>query len=932
MPLAPGTRLGAYDIVGLLGAGGMGEVYRARDTTLGRQVALKVVPDRFLADAERAARFRREAQLLASLNHPNIATIHGLEESGGMHALVLELVEGDTLHDLLARHRQGLPLEQVLAVARQVADALDAAHEQGVIHRDLKPANVKVRPDGTVKVLDFGLAKLVETGAASRALEASDTPTRGQSESEWLTQAVTMTGPAVTREGFILGTAAYMSPEQARGKPVDRRADVWAFGCLLYELVAGRRAFEGEEVTSVIARVLERSPDWDALPRTTPPHIVRLMRRCLEKDPRRRLRDIGDARAELDERPVDDAPAPEPIVRREIPRWAGVAAAVLVAATALGGWWFGRATSSPPATAVSRLLLAIRPAEALAGGSPAEREFGLGLARPSRTAIALSPDGRALAFTARREGRQSLYLRPLDRDAADEIPGTTGADGPFFSPDGQWIAFWSNGALRRVSLEGGPPVAIVEAEQPFGASWAEDDRIVFSQRGTIWSVPASGGKPVELTTRPDDGSEFSHAHPRILPGGEWMLFTVLPLTFAWDQAYVAVQSLETGERRTLVEGAADARYVPTGHLVYMRLGNLMAAPFDLGSMTIEGAEVGVIEGVMQAANAGATPVDTGAGQYAFAPDGTLAYVAGSTAPDYMADLEWIRRDGTAETILVPQKPYFAPRLSPDGRSVVVGTFSLYGHDLWRYDLAEGTLTRLTSEGRAQHPIWSPDGSRIAVGYSQGGPYNLFLVRADGSGSPERLATAPVLQFPGAWTPDGQAIAFTSDHSDIMLARLGPEPRIDPLLATPFAERMPDISPDGRWLAYVSNETGDAEVYVQAFPGLGEKRRVSTEGGIEPAWSRDGRRLIFLSPSAKGHRIVEVDVQAGTTLSLGARRVLFERAYVPAISTRAYDLTPDAGRFLFQRESYLTETAELDHVRVVLNWFDELRRRAPASGR
>jgi eukaryotic-like serine/threonine-protein kinase len=914
--LTSGVRFGAYEILAPLGHGAMGEVYRARDTRLGRQVALKVLPEPFAADPDRLARFEREAQLLASMNHPNIAIIHGVEEAHGLRALVLELVEGPTLADRLAEGP--MATSAALAIARQIADALESAHEHDIVHRDLKPANVKLRHDGTVKVLDFGLAKALDpVGGVER------------------TRAPTITDRSMTRAGTVLGTAAYMSPEQATGKPVDTRADIWAFGCVLFEMLAGRRPFEGDQITQVLARVIECDPDWSALPGGTPRHVRRLLRRCLDKDPRRRLRDIGDARADLEVEPsAGDGESPAaPAAARPLHAWA-MAAAASAALVALGvGWWIGAAPAPAAVPRVLRVLVDVSPADLLLGAHPLERT-PFGRSRPSRTAIALSPDGRTLAFAARQGDRQAIYLRRLDADRAEPAPGTEGGDAPFFSPDGAFVAFWSGGALRRAALAGGPPVTIVDAPAvPMGASWSDDGRIVYEQRNVIWSVPSAGGEATRLTRRAADGTEAKHLLPRILPGGRWLLYTVLPTEFGWDIARVVAQSLETGERRSVLDRAADARYVPTGHLVYMRLGNLMAAPFNLDRLAVTGGETGLVEGVMQAVNASAIPIDTGAGQIAISDEGTLAFVPGGLHPDFEGAIVSIGRDGSMEAIPVPPpvRPYFSPRLSPDGRSLAVATLSLHSHDLWRYELAERTITRLTTAGRVEHPVWSHDGTRIAFALAESGTYNLFILRADGSGQPERLTEGQTIQFPSAWTPDDTALVFY-EGGNINVVSVGTPSQVRVLLATPFFERMADVSPDGRWLAYVSDETGQAEVYVQAFPDLGSKRRISIDGGIEPAWSRDGRRLVYLSPRApeEGYRVVELPVATGEVLTVGRAATLFDVPwYTPAIGARAYDLTPDASRFVFVRETYPPAASAPREIHLVLHWFEELRRRAPA---
>ena len=712
MAVSTGTRLGSYEFLTPIGAGGMGEVWKARDTKLGRDVALKILPELFASDPDRLSRFQREAQVLASLNHPNIAAIYGIEDfrSGGSSdpltkALVLELVDGPTLADRIVHG--SIPIEEALPIAKQIAEALEAAHAQGIIHQDLKPANVKVKADGMVKVLDFGLAKLT-----------------GPPEGPDVTVSSTMTSPALTRMGVMLGTAAYMSPEQAKGRPVDNRADVWAFGCVLFEMLTGRRAFAGATVTETLAAVLERQPEWQALPRSIPAAIRRLLHRCLEKEPKNWLHAIADARLE-----IEDAPRETTVASWHAPRPAVWLAVVAGCAASLGLGWLLGARSVPATVAVSRWLLDVRPATALLGASPGERsEFGR--SRPSRTALALSPNGRTLAFTAQRDGTTRLYVRALDKAEAAVIAGTDGADGPFFSPDGNWVGFWAGGAIRKVALAGGPPVKVSDTSQPWGATWPSQDAIVYASpaNGTIWTVAAAGGMPRELTKLAT--GEFRRVLPQMLPREEWLLFTAIPATGNWEQTRVVAQSLDTGEQRVLLEGAADARYVPTGHLVYMRLGNLMAAPFDAERAQLTGPEAGMIEGIMQSINSTTVPLDIGAGQYAFSSTGTFAYVAGELHPDFEGMLYWIRRGGSPESIPTPPRAYANPRLSPDGRHVALATWGLRDRNLWRYDLADGIVTRLTTEGRAGFPVWSPDGTQILFALGLTGPPNLFSVRAE----------------------------------------------------------------------------------------------------------------------------------------------------------------------------------------------------------
>ena len=551
--------------------------------------------------------------------------------------------------------------------------------------------------------------------------------------------------------------------------------------------------------------------------------------------------------------------------------------------------------------------------------------------RPSRTAIALSADGRMLAFTARRGERQSLYLRSLEANEAIEVSGTEGAEGPFFPPDSRSVGFWANGALWHVSRDGGPAVKIADTSRVWGTSWTEADRIVFSQRNAIWSVDPDGGEPTRLSTLSTE-DEVRHVLPQVLPGGRWLIYTVLSVDFGLDQASVVAQSLETGERKTLIEGAADARYLPTGHLVYMRLGDLMAVPFDAAAAELMGGEAGIVEDVLQAVNMTAIAIDTGAGQYAVSSDGTLAYVAGDVLPDLEGTLLWVHRDGSTEEIPVPAppRPFFSPRLSPDGQRLAVGTLGLRDHSIFSYDFETGALTRLTLSGWAALPVWTADGKRIGINLAETGRRNLFSLSADG-GQPERLARAPSAQAPSAWTPGGRSLVFQSG-GDINLWSADTDPQVRPVLDTAFVERHADLSPDGRWLAYVSNETGRSEVYVMAFPGLDVKRMISTRGGVEPAWSGDGRTLVFLEPlegEGRGYRMLSVDVTIGDEFSYGPVRHLFDVPwYTGAGGRRAYDLTADAERFLFVRETYPAAVAELDRIHIVQNWYQELLERVP----
>jgi serine/threonine-protein kinase len=897
MPLAPGTRLGPYEVLAAIGAGGMGEVYRGRDTRLNRDVALKILPDAFAADPDRLARFRREAQVLAALNHPHIAHIYGVEESSDVRALVLEFVEGETVGARIARSR--LSVGEVLVAGRQVADALDAAHERGIVHRDLKPANVVLTRDGAAKVLDFGLAK---------ASVPSDDET-------------TM-APDPTKPGWILGTVPYMSPEQARGQVVGPRTDIWALGCLLFEMLAGHSPFERATTSETLAAILEREPDWGALPADTPPALVRIVRGCLQKPLKSRFRDAGDVRLLLDDVGLADQRSPAAPGRRWRARFfmAGVAA-VLVAAV-IGAWLGQRFIVRQ--TPVSYVAIDIRPA-AVAGSLAMERTV-FGRDRPSRRALGFSPDGRTVVFTGRLQDVQGLYVRALDKPQASWLAGTEGAMEPVFSPDGRWIAFWAQGRLKKIPAAGGAVVNLCDSTPTYGVSWGTDDHIVFGRAGTIWRLSADGGEPRELTKQL--AGEARHLLPQMLPGGEWLIFTLQTTINDWETARIVAQSLATGERKVLVERAADATYDARGQLLYMRLGTLMAAPFVADRLQVTGGEVTVATDVVQSVNS-TVPVglDTGAGQYAVSTSGTLGYIAGSIHPDMANQLEWIGRDGSVEPIAIPPpaRPFFLPRVSPDGRKLAVGTLGLRDQSIWLFDFAARTLTRLTSDGRAEAATWFPDGTHLAFALSKNGFQNLFWVSADAAASPTRITSGEVPHVPSAFTSDGGTLLI-NQGSDIAAVSVSAPGTPRTILATAFSERMPDLSPNGQWLAYVSNETGRDEVYVRTYPDLGNKRQVSAEGGGEPAWSRNGRKLTFTSrQTAQGRSRVlvrEVDVAPGELFSLGPPRTLFELdadRYSGAALSRSYDLNADASRFLFVRESYPASGPPLQQIQVIGNW-------------
>jgi eukaryotic-like serine/threonine-protein kinase len=892
MTLAAGTRVGPYEILAPLGAGGMGEVYRARDTRLSREVALKLLRSGLASDRDRLARFDREGRLLASLNHPNIGAIHGVEESAEGPCLVLELVPGETLAEKLAAGP--LPLEEAVAICRQIARALEAAHENGVLHRDLKPSNIKVTPDGAVKVLDFGLAKTVGSdgsGAESRVA------------------TVTSGG---TIDGHVLGTASYMSPEQARGQALDRRTDIWSFGCVLYETLTGVRAFPGGTLADTLAGVLGREPDWDRLPRGTPRGILRLLVRCLRRERDRRIHDVADARLELED--ALDEPALEAFPaggRPATSRWRKLLPWLLTAAfatAAIVAVLETRVSRPAPLSRTDRLQVVLPPGDRLAVAS--------------RPAVAISRDGSLLAYAAERSGVTHLFVRPLAETVATLLPGTDDASGPFFSPDGRWIAFFAERKLKKVPSTGGTPVAICEAINSRGATWADDDTIVFTPniREGLWRVAASGGSPERLTTPEPRLWNYDHRWSQSLAGGNLLFVDWTPWHGARETGIVL---LEPGARRktTLVAKAEYGRALPIGTLAFVRSGTLFAAALDLRGRKIEGAPRPVPDSVYVTTN-------TGAAQFDVSSNGTLAYVPGGPPSDRR--LVWVDRDGKESPLPAPSRAYLGVDLSPDGSRVAV-TIESGTRDVWVYDILRGTLTRLTFAGDNSLPLWSPDGRRLAfASRSSNGPTNLFAVAADGSGAPERLTESSNPQLPTAFSPDGRFLCFTeamaAAQSDLWVLPLFGDRKPVAVAHTPFDERWGRFSPEGKWLAYVSDESGVDQVYVLPFPGPGVKVQVSADGGREPMWSPDGRELIFTN----GDRWLSAEVRTQPTFSMTPPRLLLEARYErPSGPMPNYDISPDGRRLLTVKGS-APENAT-SQIIVALNWFDELRRLGVARG-
>jgi len=908
--LEPGADLGPYRVEALIGAGGMGEVYRARDTKLNRDIALKVLPESFTRNPDRLARFTREAHLLASLSHPNIAAIHGFEDRGEVHALVLELVEGPTLADRIARGPAALP--EALAIARQIADALAVAHEHGVIHRDLKPANIKVCDDGTVKVLDFGLAKPIQDAA----------PPSSPSQSP------SVMSPVVTAMGVILGTAAYMSPEQAKGRPAGKRSDVWAFGCVLYEMLTGKRAFGGEDVSDTLASVLKSQPDWAALPNDTPTAIRRLLRRSLEKDPRRRLSDMSDARLEIDEALAGadaSAEARPPVVTRvhQALPWAIAAALAVAFISALVLWNPWRAVPVPVSHHLTVDLGADASLNESVGGIPQ---------------FAISPDGSMLAFVGERDRVDRLYLRRFAQLRA--VPLVEGpVSDPFFSPDGQWVGFFSlaDRKLKKIPVAGGTAVVICNADgiHPRGATWSDDGSIVFNPREEAWApllrVPAAGGKPEPMSTLSE--ADVAHRWPQVLAGANAVLFATFGTQGGIDASNIVVQRPPSGPSKIVLPGAHYARYLRSGHLVYAQGATLFAVPFDVNRLEVTGQPVAVVQGVKAFRLSGASLFDV-------SDTGTLAYVAGDLAGTD-APMMWMRRDGTKTPMRAVARDWRAAQFSPDGKRIAFHLDDGRQLDVYTYEWARDFTTRLTSDPAVDsNPVWSPDGRTIVFSSSRGIKQlaNLYWVSADGSGEVHRLTESGDVQLASSWHPSGKYLAFEQQISrqqwDLMVLPLDVSPSGwkagTPIRVMSKIAQRPAaaFSPDGRWLAYTSNESGRSEVFVRSFPGPGLQWQVSTSGGWTPVWSRRRNELFYLSPDS--HVMVVSYTIEGNTFRANPPQEWSEHPIDERPGPRSFDLHPDGDRILVSGD--LAARTNVDKVVLVSNFFDEVRRRLSDGAR
>ncbi|HEV3215640.1 MAG TPA: protein kinase [Vicinamibacterales bacterium] len=892
MPLPVGTRLGPYEILLPLGSGGMGEVYRARDTKLKRDVALKILPSEFTHDPERIARFRREAQVLAAVNHPHIGAIYGLDEANGQQFLVLELVDGESLDRRIARGP--IPVDEALGIARQIAEGLEVAHEKGIIHRDLKPANIALATDGNVKVLDFGLAKATEP-ASGPSLDVTNSPT--------ITSPAMMTGI-----GMILGTAAYMSPEQAKGRVADKRSDVWAYGCVLYEMLTGSRAFTGNDVSDVLARVLEREPDFNALPGMTPPAIRRLLRRSLEKDRKRRLPDIGVAVLEIDEALATPGDSPVgPSARRTGMDWRAALGGALLAAAVVATAMivYVRRTAVEPM--VSRL-------EISTPGTIWPFQF------------ALSPDGRRVAFITGGTGPQQLAVRSLDQGGVQILAGTEGASNPFWAPDSRTVGFFAASKLQRIDLSGGAPQILTDAmgATPRGATWSDQGVIVFSTANSgLMRVPATGGTPVEVTRLAGQGG---HQWPQFLPDGRHVLFLVAGGQPQTHGVYVA--SLDGGEPMRILGVEQNAMYAPPGYLLRASQGVLVAQHFDAARLTVSGDPFPVAQGIGQ---------DDGTGRSAFSVSaaGILAHRLAAVIP---RQLVWVDRTGKSLGTVGPldEGNPTSPALAPDEKRVAHGRSIQNNTDIWLTDIGRAIATRFTVDPALDvSPVWSPDGTDVVFRSTRKGPSDLFIKPANGATDEQPLLVNQQNKTPLDWSRDGRFLLFSmldaKTQSDLWVLPMGPSHgstnarKPFPIVQTSFDETQGQFSPDGRWIAYTSNESGRDEIYVRPFSDAGGKWQVSTGGGSQPRWRGDGNEIFYVAADA---HLMAVPIRAtseGRAIDAGKPLVLFPThlANGSGISltgwqSRAlYAVTRD-GRFLMNVNADAA-TPDIPPLTVVLNW-------------
>jgi eukaryotic-like serine/threonine-protein kinase len=913
--ISSGTRLGPYEVKAMIGAGGMGEVYRAHDSRLRRDVAVKILPSEFTGDHHRLARFEREARVLATLNHSNIGAIYGIEdaptdEGVSVRALVLELVEGETLAERIKRSTEGkgraMRLDEVLIIARQIAEALEVAHEKGIVHRDLKPANIKITPEGVVKILDFGLAK-----AAS-----GEAPESIRSEAS----TATLLG---SHDGHVIGTAAYMSPEQARGTAADKRSDIWAFGCVLFEMLTGRTVFGRETVTDTLSAIVESDPDWTQLPASVPFSVRNLIRRCLEKDPKRRLRDIGDARYEIEQviaAPVEDRLSPQNEARRKLSPLV-IAVLVVSSLAVAGGAWLSLSASRAAADRrISRFTIDL----------PEGQTIGPGF----NSHLAFSPDGTRLAFTPL---NGPVYIRRLDSLQSEplEVAKTRGIyGGPMFSPDGTSLAFIegneiisSSRPFLKASLAGGAAVKLADYDAFHEGEWGPDGKLYWtaSYQGGIVRIGESGGEIEPVTKVDTEHGERSHRFAHFLPDGKSMIYTVaLDGTAGYDDARIDLWDLTTGKHKPLISGGTSAMYSPSGHIVYARAGKLFAVPFDPARQEITGSAFEVLDGVMMSRN-------TGVAEFRISARGDLAYILGP-AEGGDRTLVSVDRSGKAEPLPLSPASYLYPRLSPDGQSLA---FEIEGpnHDFYLYDFARAVLSKMTSDGLSHNPVWAPDGKRLAFRSWKTGGMTMWSMPVDRSSNAVRLEPHGTRQSPVSFSPDGKYLTFDQKDpqtdDDAWVLPVGNASEARPIAKSPRPEGSAKFSPDGKWIAYSSMEFGRPQIFVQPFPGLGPKLQISNDGGVDPVWRRSGGELYYRN----GNKMMVVSVTTTPEFRASAPRQLWEGDYsrgsgascgMPGASSSNYDVTPDGQHFLMVRDDARLSAKQIV---VVLNWAEELRNKS-----
>ena len=889
MQLTAGSRLGPYEVTGTLGAGGMGEVYRARDTRLDRDVAIKLLPDSFAADPDRLARFEREAKTLASLNHPGIALVHGIESpSGSSPALVMELVEGEDLSDRLARGP--IPLNETLAIARQLADALETAHERGIIHRDLKPANIKVSPDGGVKLLDFGLAKAIE--GSDMEINARNSPTMSL---------------AATRAGIILGTAGYMAPEQARGQTVDRRADIWGFGVILFEMLSGKQVFAGDTISDVLASVLKNDLDWNTLPKNLPAPVLTLLRRCLEPNRKNRLRDIGEARIAIDDylaHPTSNAPAAVAVQPKT--RWWPIATLAIISVGLLA--------------AVVALGLQLPKADTPSTRTVVTPPPGVSMSVTSHLSVAIAPDGWTVALAGIEQGDSAIFLRgPGDFDPR-KIAGTEGGTNPVFSPSGRSLAFYTATQLKVMPIDGAP-VVVAPLNDPRGVAWIDETHLVAATQSVsgLTEFDLNGSAPRQLTT-PEEKKERSHRWPHPLPGGRWVLFTVGTVSSpdSYEDSQIDAVDRQTGERRKVYQGASSARYSRTGHLLLTRGGSVFAVPFDPNTLQASGTPTSVLQGV------GGDPT-TGVVHASLSPDGTLAYVPTDRLGG-QRQLVWVDRKGQRSSVPLQPALFSDVRLSPDATRVAVLDNGTGSGDVWVYGVARGTYTRLTFTGRNATPIWSHDGKEIYFAEIEPkGSSRILKVAADGGREPVLVASAnqPRRMYLMNLSRDASwalvtYVAFGGSRANVGRLPLAANAQLQPLVETPADEFAATLSPDERYFAYQSDEGARSEVYVREIAASGGRWQVSSAGGEEPLWSRDGKTLFY----RYDNRFFGVPIDAKSAFQYGVPAALFEGVInLRSDSGITYDADAKADRFLMIQS---TDGSSRGSVRVITRWADQLR--------